>query len=166
MIAKAKKHAIKSAELDQTERSLRVKLLIKQYINLNFMAKATTGTFWKKATSIQKEKYKIALLNQIVDTVEDHLNTLSTSNYRIIDSELRGKKLVYVKGKIEDPNNNRPSVTLLWKLGVNADGSLLILDLEIEGISLVSSHKSETMSILRKNKGDFQILLSKHNKSK
>ena len=164
--SKAKKHAIDSAELDPSERSLRIKLLIKQYINLNFMAKATTGSFWKKTTDIQKERYKVELLNQIIDTVEDHLNKLSTLNYRTVDSEKRGEKLVYVKGKIEDPDNNQPSVNLLWKLGKTTKGSFLVLDLEIEGISLVSSHKAETMSILRKNKGDFEILLNKHNKNK
>ena len=163
VISKAKKHAIESAELDPIERSSKIKLLIKQYINLNFMAKATTGSFWKKGTFIQKERYKAALLNQIVNTVEDHLNTLSTLNYRTIDSEKRGTKLVYIKGKIEDPNKNQPSVNLLWKLGKTTKGSFLVLDLEIEGISLVSSHKAETMSILRKNKGDFQILLNKYN---
>ena len=164
--SKAKKHAIDSAELNPSERSLRIKLLIKQYINLNFMAKATTGSFWKKTTDIQKERYKVELLNQIIDTVEDHLNKLSTLNYRAVDAEKRGKKLVYVRGKIEDPDNNQPSVNLLWKLGKTAKGSFLVLDLEIEGISLVSSHKSETMSILRKNKGNFQSLLNKYNKNK
>ena len=164
--SKAKKHAIHSAELDPSERSLRIKLLIKQYINLNFMAKATTGSFWKKTTDIQKERYKVALLNQIIDTVEDHLNKLSTLNYRAVDAEKRGKKLVYVRGKIEDPDNNRSSINLLWKLGKTAKGSFLVLDLEIEGISLISSHKAETMSILRKNKGDFQILLNNYTKNK
>ena len=164
--SKAKKHATDSAKLDPSERSLRIKLLIKQYINLNFMAKATTGSFWKKTTDIQKERYKVALLNQIIDTVEDHLNKLSTLNYRTVDVEKRGKKLVYVRGKIEDPDNNQPAVNLLWKLGKTAKGSFLVLDLEIEGISLVSSHKSETMAILRKSKGDFQSLLNKYNKNK
>ena len=166
MIIKAKENAIATAELDLNKRSSRIKLLIKQYINLNFMAKATTGYFWKKATIVQREKYKAALLNQIVNTVEDHLNTLSTLNYKPVNSELRGKKLVYVRGRIEDPNNNKPPVNLLWKLGATAQGSFLVLDLEIEGISLVISQKAETMSILRKNKGDFQILLNKYNKNK
>ena len=165
MISKAKKHVIDSTELDPSERSSKIKLLIKQYINLNFMAKATTSSFWKKATDFQKERYKDALLNQIIVTVEDHLNTLSTLNYRTVDSEKRGKKLVYVNGKIEDPSDNKPSVNLLWKLGKTTKGSFLVLDLEIEGISLVSSHKAETMSILRKNKGDFEILLKKYNKN-
>ena len=161
MISKAKVNAIETLKLDQNEKSLRISLLIKEYINLNFMAKATTGSFWKKATSLQK-----ALLEEIVKTVEDHLNTLSTLNYISTDSELRGKKLIYVRGRIEDPNNNKPPVNLLWKLASNNEGNLQILDLEIEGISLVSSHKAETMTILRKNKGDFEVLLDKYNKKK
>jgi ABC-type transporter MlaC component len=40
-----------------------------------------------------------------------------------------------------------------------------VLDLEIEGISLIRSHKAETMSILRKNKGDFEALLKIFTKS-
>ena len=166
MISKAKKHALDSAELDPIEKSLKIKLLIKQYINLNFMAKATTGSFWKKGSDIQKESYKAALLNQIVDTVEDHLNALSSLHYRALDSEKRGKSLVYVRGKIEDPTNTKPPVNLLWKLAATKGGSFQILDLEIEGISLVSSHKAETMSILRKNNGNFEILLRKYNKNK
>ena len=166
MINKAKVNAIETSKSDKTERSLRISLLIKEYVNLNFMAKATTGSFWKKASVLQKERYKTALRQEIVETIEDHLNTLSTLNYVPIDAELRGKKLVYVRGRIEDPNNSKPSVNLLWKLASTSDASLQVLDLEIEGISLVSSHKAETMSILRKNKGDFEALIDQYNKNK
>jgi phospholipid transport system substrate-binding protein len=164
MISKAKVNAIETDKTDQTKKSLKISLLIKEYVNLNFMAKATTGSFWKKATILQRERYKTALLQEIVKTIEDHLNTLSTLNYISTDSELRGKKLVYVRGRIEDPNNNKPPVNLLWKLASNKEGSIQVLDLEIEGISLVSSHKAETMTILRKNKGNFEVLLDKYNK--
>jgi len=54
----------------------------------------------------------------------------------------------------------------LWKLAANSNGSILILDLEIEGVSLVSSQKAEAVSILRKNRGNFDILLKKMNKDK
>ena len=40
-----------------------------------------------------------------------------------------------------------------------------MLDLEIEGISLISSHKAETMAILRKYKGDFNALLNTFTKN-
>ena len=166
MIMKTKLHAVNSMKLEPEKRTQKIKQLINQYINLNFMAKATTGSFWKKATDNQRKQYKDALFNQIINTIEDHLNTLATLSYKSVDSELRGKKLVYVRGKIEDPNKIEPTINLLWKLAANKDGKFLVLDLEIEGISLVSSHKAETMSILRKNRGDFNILLSKLRESK
>ena len=161
MIIEAQKHAIDTIKLEPNERSLKIELLIKKYINLDFMSKATTGIFWKKASEIQREKYKVALLKQIVLTIEEHLNTLATLSYRPIKSEKRGKKLIYVKGVIEDPNKEKPSINLLWKLAANKNESFLILDLEIEGISLVSSQKAESLSILRKNRGNFDILLNK-----
>ena len=166
MIVEAQKHAIDTIKLEPAKRSLKIELLIKKYINLDFMSKATTGSFWKKASEIQKEKYKTALLKQIVLTIEEHLNTLAKLSYKPIKSERRGKKLVYVKGLIQDPKKKKPDVNLLWKLAANKHGSFLILDLEIEGISLVSSQKAEAVSILRKNRGDFDILLKKMNKDK
>tara|TARA_B100000900_G_C20485778_1_gene677397 strand:+ start:144 stop:707 length:564 start_codon:yes stop_codon:yes gene_type:complete len=164
MIAEAQRHAIDTINLKPKERSLKIELLIKKYINLNFMGKATTGSFWKKASDAQKEMYKNALLKQIVISIEEHLNTLANLNYKPIISEKRGKKLVYVRGLIEDPKKQTPNVNLLWKLAANKKGSFLILDLEIEGISLVSSQKAEAMSILRKNRGDFDVLLKNMNK--
>ena len=166
MIVEAQKHAIDTIKLEPNERSLKIELLIKKYINLDFMSRATTGRFWKKASEVQKKKYKVALLKQIVLTIEEHLNTLATLSYTPKKSEKRGKKLIYVRGLIEDPNKKKPDINLLWKLAANKNGSFLILDLEIEGISLVSSQKAETVSVLRKNRGDFDILLKKMNKNK
>ena len=161
MLIEAKKHAIDTINLDPKKRTEKIKLLIQKFININFMARATTGAFWKKATSVQKEQYELALLNQIVNTIEVHLNKLSTLSYKTISTQLRGKKLVYVKGIIEDPKKTKPSINILWKLAANNLNSFLILDLEIENVSLVSSHKAETISILRKNKGSFKALLTK-----
>ena len=166
MIADAKKHAVKTIKLSPKERSLKIEKLIERFINLDFMARATTGSYWKKTTNTQREEYKNALLKQIVNTIEEYLNTLSTLSYKPLKSEARGKKLVYVKGIIKDNSKKIPDVNLLWKLAKDKRGNFLVLDLEIEGISLISSHKAETMAILRKNKGDFNALLNTFTKSK
>ena len=161
LITKTQKHALETIHLSSEERSKKIIPIIEQYINLNFMAKATTGSFWKKATNDEKIKYELALLDQIINTVEEHLNTLATLSYKPIKSELRGKKLLYITGVIEDKSKIKPPINLLWKLSKGKDEAIKILDLEIEGISLIRSHKSETMSILRKNKGDFNDLIEK-----
>lgn len=163
MIIKSKKHAIETLELNKEQRSEKITPLIRQYVNLDFMARATTGSFWSKANDEQQLRYKDALLHQIVNTVEEHLNTLATLTYTPLNSEFRGKKIIYIRGKIEDKSKNNPPINLLWKLAKSQNETMSIIDLEIEGISLVTSHKSEVMSILRKNKGDFDYLIERLN---
>ena len=164
MLIETKQHAIDTINLNPKKRTIKIKALIQKYVNIDFMARATTGAYWKKATNLQKDKYKVLLLNQIIKTIEVHLNTLATLSHKIINTELRGKKLVYVRGIIEDPKKIKPSINILWKLAANNQQSFVILDLEIESVSLVSSHKAETISILRKNRGNFDALLIKLDK--
>ena len=166
MLFEAKQHVMSTIDLDPQKRTIKIKLLIQKFVNIDFMAKATTGAYWKKATRVQKDKYKVVLLNEIIKTIEVHLNTLTTLSHKIISTQLRGKKLVYVRGIIEDPKKIKPSINILWKLAANNQQSFVILDLEIENVSLVSSHKAETISILRKNKGSFKALLTKLEKDK
>ena len=166
MLFEAKQHAMSTINLDPKKRTIKIKALIQKFVNIDFMARATTGAYWKKATRVQKDKYKVALLNEIIKTIEVHLNTLTTLSHKIISTQLRGKKLVYVRGIIEDPKKIKPSINILWKLAANNQQSFEILDLEIENVSLVSSHKAETISILRKSKGSFKALLTKLEKDK
>ena len=166
LLSEAKIHATETIHLDPIIRTKQIKSLIEKYINIDFMARATTGPFWKKATNPQKESYKSALLNQIINTIEVHLNKLSTLTYKTIKTEPRGTKLIYIRGIIEDLDKVQPSVKILWKVALNKESNYQILDLEIENVSLVSSHKAETTSLLRRNKGNFDILIEKLNKPK
>ena len=144
MLVEAKQHATNTVNLDPKKRTQKIRLLIEKYININFMARATTGAFWKNATSAQKEKYEIVLLNQIINTIEVHLNTLSTLSYKTISTELRGEKLVYVRGLIEDPKKLKPSVNILWKLAANKQKSFLILDMFAKTYQFIIINKNFT----------------------
>ena len=166
LLSEAKIHATETIHLDPIIRTKQIKSLIEKYINIDFMARATTGPFWKKATNLQKQSYKSALLNQIINTIEVHLNKLSNLTYKTIKTEPRGTKLIYIRGIIEDLDKVQPSVKILWKVALNKESNYQILDLEIENVSLVSSHKAETTSLLRRNKGNFDILIEKLNKTK
>ena len=75
------------------------------------MAKATTGSFWKKLQR-SKKSYKNALLKQIVLSIEEHLNTLANLKYKPQHLK-KGEKTRLCKGLIEDPNKQKPDVNLL-----------------------------------------------------
>ena len=135
------------------------KLDLLKYVNLDFMAKATTGNYWKNANKKNKVKYKELLLKKIHDTIDFHTKKLNEYKYIYRKTVKRGKKLIYVKGILKNKEGEKIDIT--WKM---YSKDLSILDLEIEKISLIKTQKSETMSLLRKNKGNFQEFIEIFNK--
>ena len=135
------------------------KLNLLKYVNLDFMAKATTGSYWKNANKKNKVKYKELLLKKIIDTIDFHTKKLNEYKYIYKKTLKRGKKLIYVKGILKNKEGEKIDIT--WKM---YSKDLSILDLEIEKISLIKTQKSETMSLLRKNKGNFQEFIEIFNK--
>ncbi len=146
---------VKSNKIDKKTNKDQTIKLVQKYLNLDFMARATSGHYWKKASEEQKSKYKNYLIHKIINTINLHLNTLEDMTFQNTNVEKRGKKLIYVKGFVKSMKNDRKKIKLMWKI-FSKDYS--ILDLEVEKISLIRTQKSETMSSLRKNKGDFSQL--------
>ena len=136
-------------------------ILIKKYLNLDFMARATSGKYWKNASENQKIQYKDFLISKIIDSVDMHLKALENISFEHTTSQKRGKKLIYVNGYIKNKTNNL--IKMKWKLFAK---NYSLLDLEVEKISLIQSQKSETISLLKKYKGDFSKLFDEIKKSK
>ena len=134
---------------------------ILKYINLDFMARATTGSYWKKVDQDDRNNYKKLLLKKILNTIDFHTKKLK--EYSFVHKKIykRGKKLIYVKGVLQNKDNEKINIT--WKM---YSKNLTIIDLEIEKISLIKTQKSETMSLLRKNKGNFKQFLKQFDNKK
>ena len=137
------------------------KIDILKYINLDFMARATTGKYWNKVDQKDRNNYKELLLKKILNTIDFHTKKLEEYTFVHKKIDKRGKKLIYVKGILKNKDNEKINIT--WKM---YSKNLTIIDLEIEKISLIKTQKSETMSLLRKNKGNFKKFLKQFNNKK
>ena len=125
-----------------------------KYLNLDFMARATAGKYWKKANKTEQLHYKKLLFLKILHSINLHTNKLKTMSFIHKKIEKRGKKLIYVKGLLK--NKDKQEVNVIWKMYAK---DLTILDLQIEKISLIKTQKSETINLLRKYKGNFKKFL-------
>ena len=125
------------------------------------MARATTGSYWKKVDQNDRNNYKKLLLKKILNTIDFHTKKLEEYTFVHKKINKRGKKLIYVKGVLQNKDNEKINIT--WKM---YSKNLTIIDLEIEKISLIKTQKSETMSLLRKNKGNFKQFLKQFDNKK
>ena len=107
----------------------------------------------------QKTVYKSTIRDVIIGTVVRNFDQLSGLKFTATDSKAKGKQLVLVSGTFTDINEQQPPILVGWRVITADNAPPLILDVEIENISMLVTQKQENIAIIRKNEGKFAALI-------
>lgn len=144
---------------DDMARRENVSALFDRYFDLPTIAKFSAGPYWRAADADQKTAYESAMRDVIIGTVVRNFDQLSGLKFTATDSQAKGKQLVLVNGTFTDINQQQPPILVGWRV-ITADNTPpLILDVEIENISMLVTQKQENIAIIRKNEGQFAALI-------
>ena len=144
---------------DDKARRENVSALFDRYFDLPTIAKFSAGPYWRAADADQKTAYESAMRDVIIGTVVRNFDQLSGLKFTATDSQAKGKQLVLVNGTFTDINQQQPPIAVGWRV-ITADNTPpLILDVEIENISMLVTQKQENIAIIRKNEGQFAALI-------
>ena len=114
---------------------------------------------WRTADADQKSSYKSAIRDVIIGTVVRNFDQLSGLKFTATDSQAKGSQLVLVNGTFTDNNQQHPPIMVGWRVVTADNVSPLILDVEIENISMLVTQKQENIAIIRQNQGQFAALI-------
>ena len=144
---------------DDMARRDNVSALFDRYFDLPTIAKFSAGPYWRAADADQKTAYESVMRDVIIGTVVRNFDQLSGLKFTATDSQAKGKQLVLVNGTFTDINQQQPPIAVGWRV-ITADNTPpLILDVEIENISMLVTQKQENIAIIRKNEGQFAALI-------
>lgn len=122
-------------------------------VNAIYMAQVTLGRkAWMSATKPQLQDYTNELTKVVVRTYGSALSSYTDEVmrfYPIPSSSYEGKNSVIVKSLII--RSKGPSVPVTYRLALQ-NGAWVIIDLSVEGVSVVNSFRSQIQSKLMKNK--------------
>ena len=144
---------------DNVARRKNVSALFDRYFDLPTIAKFSAGPYWRAADANQKTAYESAIRDVIIGTVVRNFDRLSGLKFTATDSKAKGKQLVLVNGTFTDINQQQPPIMVGWRVVTADTASPLILDVEIENISMLVTQKQENIAIIRKNEGKFEALI-------
>ena len=133
--------------------------LVMSAIDLNLISKFVLSKTWKNATDDQKERYIRAFKNYFINSYANKLDQYSGEQVEVVDAEEAGKYVI-VNSFIYREGTDTLKINLKWRL-LNRDGEIKIIDLNIEGISLIIAQREEFQSFLANNEGDLEKLIEK-----
>ena len=147
--------SLKELTIDQQEAEL--KKLFQKYVDVPIIARAVLGKSWRDANSDQRERFIHAF------------KTYVSNKYGKQFSEFKGTKLEIVKSRdtqtkagvlvsTEVVVSGHTPLKVVWQVS-DGSGSLKLIDMRVEGISMLSTERQEFRSKLKKFNGSIEDLI-------
>ena len=147
--------------LDASQKNIQFTELVMSSIDMNLISKFVLSKYWKLATDDQKKAYQVAFKQYFISSYANKLDQYSGEKVIIVSSNA-AKKFVIVKSNIVRDGTDTLKIELDWRL-LTRDGQTKIIDLSIEGISLIIAQREEFQSFLANNNNSLDALISKLN---
>ena len=146
-------------QVSKDEKNDKFTNLVMSAIDLNLISQFVLSKTWKSATDDQKERYISAFKSYFINSYANKLDQYSDEKIIVNGSEEAGKYVI-VDTNIIREGTDTLKINLKWRL-LNKNGDIRIIDLNIEGISLVIAQREEFQSFLANNNGDLEALIEK-----
>lgn len=150
--------ALTTAGASREQRENRVRELLSRYFAVDTIGRWVLGRYWQQATPAEQADYLTLFEDLIVTTYVDRFSRYSGERLAVTRSvvdEASGD--VLVNSEITRPAGGQP-VGVGWRVR-QRDGTMKIVDVYVEGVSLGQTQRSEFASVIRNNGGKVEGLL-------
>ncbi len=156
-ISRAVNGTLRNPELSQDQKIWHLRSLLAHAFDVRTLGQAALGRYWRKAATWQREDYVSAFEAYAID-----LSARRLAEFARIDIEIGGTKVlnrndVLVASRICEPRFGRP-LPIDWRVR-NTDGIFQIVDVVVDGTSLVATRRAEFRAIIRQGGGSLDALL-------
>ena len=144
-------------ELSIDEQKIELKNLFQKYVDIPIIARAVLGKSWRQANSDQRKRFISAFKTYVSHKYGRQFSEFKGTKLEITKSrDTLTKAGVLVSSIVMVPGN--PSLKVVWQVS-DGSGSLKLIDLRVEGISMLSTERQEFRSKLKKFEGSIDDLI-------
>ncbi len=143
--------------VDRKTREERLQYLLDKGFAIDAIGKFVLGRHWRRASESQRQRY-LAVFEQLI--VKSY--TLRFENYAGEGFRVKGERADGTTGRVVETEIVRragPPVAVLWRVR-KGSAAFKIVDVMIEGVSMVITQRSEFNAVIRRKGGGVDGLIS------
>ncbi len=142
--------------ISDQEREQNLRKILRNYFDVKSIARLALGRYWKRASKSEKDQYMKLFEDLIVVTYSSRFKDYSNEKL-LIENTIANDKYVLVKSLV-DRGAQQP-IRVDWRITF-PDGRYKIIDIVVEGVSMVQTQRSEFSSVIRRSGGKVEGLLT------
>lgn len=145
-------------DLSKEEREQRFRTLMLENFAIPGIARFVLGRHWPRASAQQKDEYLKLFEDLMVATYAERFSKYAGETLEIEQAEIRGQNDTIVYSTIRRVDGAQP-IKVAWRVRGKL-GGMKIVDVIVEGISMVQTQKSEFASFIQQHDGNLGALLA------
>lgn len=134
----------KNSDMDKSAKTKKIEALFTDKVDMDFIARFVVGKNWRTATPEQQQAYIAAYKPFILKNYAGRLTRYSGQTYSLKKTRVEGNSSIVT---MEIADKNGQSFLVDYRLREQG-GSYKILDIIVEGVSLLATQRSEFASII------------------
>lgn len=145
---------MRTSKEDNVEREAKFRALLENGFHLPSIGRLVLGRHWRTASPEQRSEYLSLFSEYVIKTYAILLSHYDNEEFKFQSATLVGKRDMVVNTKIVRPSG--PPISTDWRVRI-IDGEYRIIDVKIEGISMVQTQRSEFSSVVQRKGMDALI---------
>ena len=137
------------SEQDLETRQVSVQDLLRSNLELVSMSRFVLGAGWRKASDAERAEYVKVFSEFVVRSYSRRLSAYGGQQFEITGTAAAGKRDAIVFTRILQ--DGEPPIKAGWRVKTVADGALKIVDVVVEGVSMLQTQRSEFESVVRRS---------------
>lgn len=125
--------------------------------DINKIARFTLGRYARSASKEQLAAFTKAFTDNVILTWADRFDGYAGESVKF-QSTRQDKNDFYVTSMLDVPNTEN-DIEVIWRINAKND-NLKLVDLVVEGVSMIMSYRNEYSSVLQQSGGDLQTLIN------
>tara|TARA_B100000768_G_C11150773_1_gene320184 strand:+ start:208 stop:804 length:597 start_codon:yes stop_codon:yes gene_type:complete len=136
-----------------------LKSIAEETVDIEGIGMYTLGSYRKILSENQKQQYKVLFKEYFLKTFSSRLAEYSNPEIQVNSKEKLNNNYTMVSSVLV-ATEQRPKITIDWRVYTKNPNDPKIRDLIIEGLSLARTQKEEFSSIIKSNDGNIEVLFT------
>ena len=138
---------VSNINLSESERIVNFRNLYLASFDNYYISRFVLGQYWKRLDSNMRKQFVESFNNYIVTTYAPKFKGWE-GTFKATDSLLENN---YYNVKMNVLNKDGPTLKFMWKIYLDKNKNFKILDVNIDGVSMLVTQRAEFMSVIKNN---------------
>ena len=138
---------LRDESMSLEDREAHFRSVLNEGFALDKIGRFVVGRHWRDMSPDQQLDYQQLYGKWVLKKYSAQLGGYSGQTFQIVKSVVRGENDVFVRTRIDQPDEGAP-IICDWRVR-EIDGRLKVIDVVIEGISMLVTQRSEFSSVIR-----------------